>query len=113
MISTTTVRGIKKKLAESDYDVSIGAIINNKPFFITYATEKELSLCLCKMCINMSFLFEPLMAKAKKDGDECFASISSFLMSNSSCPKTQTGYYDWKCVNRRCVESAKLYLPQL
>ena len=84
--------------------VNFDAVINNKPFFITYGTEKELSLCLCKMCINMSFLFEPLMAKAKKDGDECFASISSFLMSNSSCSKTQTGYYDWKCVNRRCRE---------
>ena len=108
MISTTTVKGIQKKLSDDGLKVSIGSIINNKPFFITYATEKELSLCLCKLCINMTFLFEPLMARAKKDGDETFQSISSFFMDSSSCSKSPNGYYHWKCVNKQCKDCNKL-----
>lgn len=72
MVSTTTVRGIQRKLSENGITASLGSIFNNKPFFITNATEKEMSLCLCKICINMQFLFEPLMERAKKDGDETF-----------------------------------------
>lgn len=102
MIATTTARGIVKKLADKGISVSLGSVINMKPFFITYATEKELSLCLCKLCINMTFLLEPLMAKARKDGDESFLSVTSFLMANAPCDKGPHGYFDWKCANRKC-----------
>ena len=108
MISTTTTKGIIKKLSDKGVEVPFGSVINNKPFFITYATEKELSLCLCKLCINMTFLFEPLMARAKKDGDETFQSISSFLMHNSTCAKSANGYYEWNCAGRKCKDCTKL-----
>ena len=104
MIATTTVRGVYKKLKTQGINVALGSVLSNKPFFITYATEKELSLCLCKLCINMTFLFEPLMAQAKKDGDETFESISTFFMQNSTCSKAANGYYTWTCVNRKCKE---------
>lgn len=104
MISTTTVRGVQTKLASKGITHSYGSVINNKPFFITTATEKELSLCLCKLCINITFLFEPLMVRAKKDGDDAFQSVSSFFMHNATCPKSPYGYFCWNCVNRKCKE---------
>ena len=55
MIFTSTVRGIQKKLADKGLNVSIGSIMKFKTFFITYATEKEMALCLCKICINVKF----------------------------------------------------------
>ena len=57
-------------MLENGLNVSVGSILNCKPSFITYASEKEMVLCLCKICLNTKFLFDPLMVKAKKDGDD-------------------------------------------
>ena len=100
MIMTETVSALQKKLAEEELVVSIGSILNMKPFYIAYATEKEMSLCLCKICLNSKFLFDVLMVKAKKDGDDTFESLSSFFMYECSCPKDPNGYYQWSCVNK-------------
>ena len=70
MVATCTVRAIQNKLIEGGVYVSLGKILSPQPFFISYATEKELALCLCKLCLNMKMLLEPLMARALKDGDK-------------------------------------------
>ena len=41
-----------------------------QPFFIIDPTEKELSLCLCKLCLNSKLLFEPILVQVKKNGDD-------------------------------------------
>ena len=52
MIATVTVRGLQKKLMETGVNVSLGTIVYLKPFFINYPSEKEMALCLCKLCLN-------------------------------------------------------------
>ena len=102
MVFTSTVRTLKNELLENGLSVSVGSILNCKPFFITYVSEKEMMLCLCKICLNTKFLFDPLMVKAKKDGDETHESISSFFMANCKCEKSPNGYYQWNCSRRSC-----------
>ena len=102
MIVMSTVRSIKMKLVDKDIQVSYGSILNLRPFFVTYATEKELSLCMCKLCLNVRLLFEPQMARAKKEGDEPFDSVSLFLMHECICSKPENGYYQWACSSCRC-----------
>ena len=62
--------------------------MNLKPFFITYPTEKEIALCLCKLCLNVRLLMEPLIRKVKADGDVVYGDMA--YISNKfftlSCP---------------------------
>ena len=79
MVQTTcTIRSIQDQLSQQDIVVSYGKIISLRPFFITFATEKEIALCLCKLCLNTRMLFEPLIAQAKRDGDPTTESITEF-----------------------------------
>ena len=102
MVLTCTVRSIQKKISDSGTVVSLGKIMSLKPFFITYPTEKEMSLCLCKLCLNVKMLLQPLMAKAKKDNDVTFESATEFFMSECKCEKGGNSYYKWKCCNLKC-----------
>ena len=77
--------------------VSLGTVLNCRPFFVTYATDRELSLCMCKICLNSKLLFEVLMAKVKKDGDVAYDSLSSFYMHECTCTEAPNGYYQWNC----------------
>ena len=65
MVLTCTVRMIKEQLIKKGFSISLGTVLSLKPFFVTYPTEKEISLCLCKLCLNVKLLFEPLAIKAK------------------------------------------------
>ena len=91
------MRGIQKKLLEKRLAVSLGKVLSQQPFLITYPTEKEISLCFCKMCLNARLLFEPIKAQAKKDGDVCPDLITEYFMPSCGCPKSENGYYQWKC----------------
>ena len=102
MVLTCTVRNIQTKVKEKGLTVSLGKVMSLKPFFITYPTEKEMSLCLCKLCLNARMLFEPLQAKAKKDGESIENSISSFFFSSCPCPKSPNGFYQLKCLKGKC-----------
>ena len=102
MVLTCTVRNIHNKLTESGVRVSLGKVKSRKPFFITYPTEKEISLCLCKLCLNVKMLLEPLMAKAKKDDDKIYNSASEFFMCQSQCQKGSNSYWKWKCCSLKC-----------
>ena len=44
MMVTCPVRSIQGKVAEKGYTVSLGKVLSLRPFFVTYPTEKELSL---------------------------------------------------------------------
>ena len=79
MVSTCTNNAIRNKLMEKGITVSYGTVLALKPFFVTAATEKEIALCLCKLCLNTRMLFEPLMTQAKKDGDNEYKSITDFF----------------------------------
>ena len=100
MILTCTVRSIQEKLSKEGLTVSLGTVLSLRPFFVTYPTEKELSLCLCKLCLNMKFLFEPVAAQAKKDGDALSESITQYFMASCSYPKSaiviRNGKIVWK-----------------
>ena len=79
LVLTCIVTGIKKKLLEKGLAVSLGKVLLMQPFFITYPTEKEISLCLCEMCLNARLFFEPIKAQAKKDG-VCPDSITEYFI---------------------------------
>ena len=68
-------------------------------FFSTYTSETEMSLCLCKLCLNAKQLFEPLMLKARKDGDEAYESVLKALMTGCSCPKSNNDFTDGSVAN--------------
>ena len=104
MVVTCPVRSIQGKVAEKSYTVSLGKVLSLQPFFVTYPTEKELSFCLCKLCLNSKLLFEPILVQAKKDGDGISKSLTEFFMSSCSCPKAVNGFYQWKCVTLKCKE---------
>ena len=80
LVLTCTMRNIQKKFLEKGLAISLGKVLSLWPFFITYPTEKEVSLCLCKMCLNARLLFEPIKAQAKKDGNVCPDSITEYFV---------------------------------
>ena len=58
----------------------------------------------------MVLLFDPLVTQAKKDQNDVTDSITKFFMHNCNCPKSENGYYQWKCVAGKCLE-CKLIKP--
>ena len=82
--------------------------MNLKSFFITYPTEKEIALCLCKLCLNIRLLTEPLMCKAKADGDVVYDSATKFLMLSCPCEKEVNDYYSCKCMSQKHTECKNL-----
>ena len=111
-IATCTCREIQKKLKEDKgICISLGKVVQLKPFFITNPSEKELALCLCKLCLNMRLLHRALMEKGKKDGDNISDSITEFFMGSSTCEKShENGYFRWSCVSGKC-KSCKNHKP--
>ena len=69
MILAATIRELQDKLLKNDINVYIGKMASIKPFFIMYATEKEMTLCICKLCLNAKMIYDALTSKAKKEGD--------------------------------------------
>ena len=112
MVITTIVKVLQEKLVEKGIDVSMGKIVSLRPFFITYPTNKEIALCLCKMCLNARMMYEVLVKQAEEDGDEVDpTSLTNFFISSCTCPKSPNGYYRWKCVDGTC-SSCKKSSPQ-
>ena len=70
-----------------------------------------MALCLYKSCLNAKMLFESLMKQSKKDGDDCYTSLTQFFMSFSQCDKESNRYYSWKCVHKKCKECKDIKLP--
>ena len=47
-------------------------------------TEKDIALCLCKLCLNIILLMKPLMSKTK---GLCLQVCHQFFMSSCICEK--------------------------
>ena len=112
-ISTITVRGLQKKLAEKGIHAALGNIVYLKPFFIDYASEKELAQCLCKLCLNCRLLFQEIMNFERKNGGMPLDSITEYFMCNCECPKSSNGYYSWEPVSGKCRNCKKLPFHKL
>ena len=108
MIATCIIRSIIEQLPSEGITISYGTAISMRPFFVMHATEKEIVLCLCKLCLNTRLLFELLMVQAKKDNDKTTDSITEFFMDSCDCPKTSSGYYHWNCVSMKCKNCKKI-----
>ena len=92
-VATCTVKALQGKHSELNIDILVGTLLNLCPFFISFATEKEMTLCLCKICLNSKLLFDPLQQQAIKDNDEVTESISIFFMHACKCSKAENGYF--------------------
>ena len=82
--------------------VSIGLISVCKPFFCVTPTEREMSLCLCKLCLNVRQLFEALTNFCKKEGLDYPSSLSGHFMDGCKCDKEANGFFPLSCVKEKC-----------
>lgn len=64
-----------------------------KPFPITCPTYKELTLCLCKVCLNACLILEPLVAQEGKESNNIANSMNAIFMEICTCDKSVNGYY--------------------
>ena len=76
-VLTVTLRAVQTKLLQkTGQELSLGTIFNKKPFFITYASEKEKVLCMCILCLNIREIFGSLMNYLKTvDTSSVYSSI--------------------------------------
>ena len=102
--SSRRVKALQGKLSELNIEISVGTLLNLLPFFISFATEKEMTLCLCKICLNTKLLFDPLQQQAKKDNDKLTESISNFFMHVYKCSKAENSDFKLKCVDLKCSD---------
>ena len=104
MVATCTVRCILQQASQQGITVSHSTVLSLCPFFITFATEKAIALCLFKVCLNTRMLFEPLMAQAKRDNDHVTESLTEFFIYSCECLKLSNWYYQWNCVFLKCKD---------
>ena len=67
-IFTKTVHqlhGIVKN--KTGIDISIGSILNLKPFYINKPSEREKESCMCKFCLNLRLKFNELQKQLKEN----------------------------------------------
>ena len=102
MVVTCTLRGLQEKLLAKGHKLSLGKIHSLRPFFVTYPSDKEMTLCMCKICLNIRMVFDALFKKAKSDGEDIENSITNFFMPNVNCPRSPNSYFMWKCASGNC-----------
>ena len=54
-ISSCTVCKLQEKMKSQGIDVAPSTIQRYKPFFIIPPSDRELQLCMCKLCLNSNF----------------------------------------------------------
>ena len=92
-VMTCTIRKLQVKLfAKYKMNVSTGTIFKLKPFFISFPTEKEKILCMCKLRLNLRMKFDCIMEHTKNQNGKVFISMSNFYMDNCTCNKSEVGY---------------------
>ena len=102
-IAVNTVNSLKLKLFEEcGIDVSVGTILNLKPFFVVNATEREKVLYMCKLCLNTGSLFNALMEHHKLNTVVVSHSLSEYLMGSSQCERIENGYWHINCCIGKC-----------
>ena len=70
MVITCTIRALLKKLNDQEISVHLYKVLCLRQFFLAYPSDHDISLCLCKLCLNTRLLFKYLKAQARKDGKE-------------------------------------------
>ena len=108
MIATITVSSIQEKLKSKGTIVSVGTLMALKPFLINYATEREMALCLCKLCLNTRLLFDAIMSEERKSGGEIFKSVTELFTAKCECSLSSNEFYKWECVTRKCKQCSKV-----
>ena len=108
MIAALTVCGIQEKLKSKRAIVSVGTLMALKPFFINYATQCEMALCLCKLCLNTRLHFDSIMSKERKSGGEIFKSVTEFFTAKCGCKLSSNGFHKWACVTGKCQQCSKV-----
>ena len=67
ILMTCTSQKLQSKLKEKhDIIISLGTLLNHKPFYATFETEKEKISCMCKLCLNTRLKFDTLNCILKK-----------------------------------------------
>ena len=100
-IATKTIRELHQKLREKGYQISIGTLINLRPFYIKTATEREKLTCLCKECLNLRLRFCELM-KYVKDPNKKLTSMSKYYSHGCDCELSENGFHQLKCITGDC-----------
>ena len=102
-ILTITLRKLLEKIHSAGHKFSLGLLVQMKPFFISYASEKEKILCMCILCLNVREVFNSLMAYLKTVEEESvFSSISQYMMKSCTCTWSEVGYYKKECCKGKC-----------
>ena len=101
-IATKTFREMQEILkSKFEIDVSLGTIINLRPFYVQPASEREKESCLCKVCLNIRLKYQALM-KLVKDDVEVTNSLSEYFGHGIKCPFDANGYFQQKCIAGQC-----------
>ena len=90
---TCIIQDLKEKLKSEGCGVSVGKVQQLKPFPITCPTYKDLTLCLCKVCLNACLILEPLVAQEGKESNNIADSMNAIFMEICTCDKSVNGYY--------------------
>ena len=113
-VMTCSIRKLQTKLFEKyNISASLGTIYNLKPFYISFPTEKEKNLCMCKVCLNIGEKFDCLMDGSKKHNGKIFKSISSLFMKNCTYDQSELGYCSFDCCNGLCNSFENRPLPEI
>ena len=105
-IITCTVKELQDKLlTKHGIKVSTGTLLDNKPFFLSYANEKERVTIMCSQCINTHLLFNSLKQNAEKNS---IKSVPEYFMNGCSCSKTENGFWSFKCCAGNCKNCKKI-----
>ena len=111
-VMTCTIRKLQVKFFEKyNMNISIGTIFNLKPFFISFPTEKEKILCMCKLCLNLHIKFDCIMEHTKNENGKVFTFMSNFYMDNCTCNKSELWYWSFDCCNGSCDSCKNINLP--
>ena len=104
-ISTKTCREIQELISKThNVNISLGSVLNLRPFYVQKPTEREKESCLCKFCLNIRLEYTAL-SNSLKDDVEKSTSLSEYFGHGITCPKNANGYYDLKCIISQCRNS--------
>ena len=78
-----------KKLREN---ISLGLIINLKPFYVQQPPDREKESCLCRFCLNLQLRFNELLQHLGNKSKQV-SSLSEYFSFGISCPYGDNGYY--------------------
>jgi hypothetical protein len=109
-IATVTIREMRNAVIERIGKImSIGTVLNLRPFYVQPPSEREKESCLCKFCLNLRLKFNAVMKHCKENRPD---SISEYFGSNISCALDASGFYQLKCINKTCCNPACIIKPE-